>query len=154
MFKTGTLVFVLTLAVASSAIAGDNTKGFGLGLMAGEPSGLSAKLWTGTRTALDGGLAWSVSENSGAAVHLDYLWHVHDMAKTGKGILPFYYGFGLRYRDRDDRDGDFGIRIPLGLNYLFARSAFDVFFEMVPVLDLAPDQKFSVNLALGARYFF
>lgn len=162
MHKGGVRFFVLALVLAGTALmvpgsavaAGDNTRGFGLGLMAGEPSGLSAKLWTGSRTALDLGLAWSLSKDSGAAVHLDYLWHVHDMTKTGKGIMPFYYGLGLRFRARDDQDGDFGVRIPLGLNYLFARSAFDVFIEVVPVLDFVPDQKFSANLAIGGRYFF
>jgi hypothetical protein len=161
MPKIGALAIILALAMAVAAltlavpaVAGDNAEGFGLGLMLGEPSGLSAKMWTGTRNALDGGLAWSTSKNSGAAAHVDYLWHVHDMAKTGKGILPFYYGVGIRYRDHDDSDPDFGVRFPLGLDYLFARSAFDVFFELVPVLDLAPEQEFSVNLAVGGRYFF
>lgn len=148
------LVLVLSVMTAGSALAGKNTEGFGLGLMLGEPSGLSAKLWTGKRTAFDAGLAWSTKNNSGVSAHVDYIWHVHDMINVDRGILPFYYGFGVRYRGQDEQDDNFGIRIPLGLNYLFGHSSFDVFFEIAPVLDFTPDQNFSANVAGGGRYFF
>lgn len=148
-------VFILAaLVVCSPAFAGDNAKGFGLGLMLGEPSGLSAKVWTGKRTALAGGLALSAKNDAGVAAHVDYLWFAHNMDKMDSGILPFYYGVGVRYRDRDGRDDNFGIRIPLGLNYMFARSGFDVFFEAVPILDVAPEQEFGFSVAVGGRYFF
>ena len=145
---------VLSACAAGPAVAGKNTEGFGLGLMAGEPSGLAWKAWTGKRTAIDGGVAWSTKDDGGIAAHMDYLWHVHDMRMTERSILPFYYGIGVRYRDRDNQNDNFGVRIPLGLAYLFGNSAFDVFFEIVPVIDLAPDQEFSANVVVGGRYFF
>ena len=40
------------------------------------------------------------------------------------------------------------------LNYIFETSPFDVFLEVVPVLDLAPDTEFDFNAAIGARFFF
>jgi hypothetical protein len=156
--KRKILLFVfLLISVAGSASAGKNTRGFGLGFMVGEPSGLNAKIWTGSRTAFDAGVALSLNQDSGVAAHVDYLWHVHDLSSKDRAMVPFYYGIGVRYRDRDSTESksdNFGVRIPLGLDYLFARSGFDIFFELVPVLDLAPDQEFNVNLAAGGRYFF
>ena len=147
-------VCFLTLVSFGNAAAGSNSSGFGLGIMLGEPSGLSGKLWSGEKTAFDFGLAWSTSKNTGVAVHADYIWHNVDMINVDKGALPFYYGIGVRYRSRDDNDDNIGVRIPLGLDYLFAQSAFDVFFEIVPILDLAPDTDFEINVAIGGRYFF
>ncbi len=37
---------------------------FGLGVMIGEPTGFSAKLWTSNSNAFDFGLGWSVINNS------------------------------------------------------------------------------------------
>lgn len=155
MKKTLILAVGLLMCVSfSTATAGSNNSGFGLGIMLGEPSGLSGKLWTGGVTAFDFGLAWSTGNNSGMALHADYLLHKMDMINVDKGALPFYYGIGFRYRDRDNSDDNFGIRVPLGLDYLFAQSAFDVFFEVVPILDLSPDTDFKFNVAIGGRYFF
>jgi hypothetical protein len=137
-----------------TATAGSNSSGFGLGIMLGEPSGLSGKLWSGGNNAFDFGLAWSTGKNSGMAFHADYVWHKMDMINVDEGALPFYYGVGVRYRDRDNSDDNIGIRVPFGLDYLFAQSAFDVFLEIVPILDLSPDTDFDINVAIGGRYFF
>ena len=150
---------ILTVALLMSisfgtATAGSNSSGFGMGIMLGEPSGLSGKLWSGGNNAFDFGLAWSTSKNSGVAFHADYVWHKMDMITVDKGALPFYYGIGVRYRNRDNSDDNIGVRVPFGLDYLFAQSAFDVFFEVVPILDLAPDTDFDINVAIGGRYFF
>ena len=137
-----------------TASAGSNSSGFGLGIMLGEPSGLSGKLWSGSENAFDFGLAWSTSNNSGAAFHADYIWHKFDMINVDQGALPFYYGIGVRYRGRDNTDDNIGVRVPFGLEYLFSQSAFDVFLEVVPILDLTPDTDFAINAAIGGRYFF
>ena len=152
-------VLILTVALLMSvsfgtATAGSNSSGFGMGIMLGEPSGLSGKLWSGGINAFDFGLAWSTSKNSGVAFHADYVWHKMDMITVDKGALPFYYGIGVRYRNRDNSDDNIGVRVPFGLDYLFTQSAFDVFFEVVPILDLAPDTDFDINVAIGGRYFF
>ena len=68
--------------------------------------------------------------------------------------MQFYYGVGVRYRGRQGQDDNFGVRIPLGLNYLFADSAFDVFIELAPIIDFLPEQEFSANAVIGGRYFF
>lgn len=55
--KTLCLVIALTaiLFYSNASAAGGS---FGLGFIAGEPTGFSAKLWLGNSTALDGAVAW------------------------------------------------------------------------------------------------
>ena len=148
------LICATILVSAGSSWAGSSHSGFGLGLMAGEPSGLSAKLWSSEKTAFDFGLAWSSKNDATMAIHADYVWHRFDKIDVDQGALPFYYGIGVRFRGNDVADDFIGVRFPLGLDYLFANSAFDVFIEVAPVLDLTPDTDIDINAALGGRFFF
>ncbi len=152
------LIFSLTLLVVFVSVAqGEPAKEgqFGLGVIAGEPTGPCFKLWTSQRTAIDGAVAWSFANTAGIHLHADYLFHVYDLIDVETGRLPFYYGIGGRIRFADgDRDDNIGVRIPVGLAYLVENVPLDVFFEIVPILDLAPDTDLDFNAALGVRYFF
>lgn len=147
-----TLIAVLTpIAHGETAQEGQ----FGLGVIAGEPTGPCFKLWTSQRTAIDGAAAWSFAKNAGIHLHADYLVHVSDLVEVESGRLLLYYGIGGRIRFADgDRDDNIGVRIPVGVAYLVEEVPLDVFFEIVPILDLAPDTDLDFNAALGVRYFF
>lgn len=122
----------------------------GLGIMLGEPSGVSLKVWNNSKTAWDLGVAWSLSGSSSLYAHTDYLWH--HWLDVDKGNLAFYIGVGARAVFSDDIH--IGARVPLGLNYLIANSPFDLFLEVAPVLDLIPDTGSDANGALGVRFYF
>jgi len=47
-----------------------------------------------------------------------------------------------------------GLRLPVGLTYLFDGAPVDLFLEAVPSLDLLPGTSFDLDAALGARYWF
>lgn len=126
---------------------------FGLGVMAGEPTGLSFKAWLSSRTAFDGGAAWSFSDDEALSLHGDYIIHSFGLIEDQPRAMAFYYGVGARIKFGDE-DTFFGIRIPLGLVYIFAGRQLDLFVEAVPVVDLAPDTEFRMNGAIGIRYFF
>ena len=146
-------LLVLFMPVAQSETAQDGQ--FGLGIIIGEPTGPCFKLWTSQRTAVDGAVAWSFAKNTGIHLHADYLLHVYDLIDVEKGRLPLYYGIGGRIRFAEgDRDDNIGIRIPVGLEYLFDNAPLDIFFEIVPILDLTPDTDLDFNAAAGVRYFF
>jgi hypothetical protein len=51
-------------------------------------------------------------------------------------------------------DSKVGVRVPLGMDYLLGTAPLDFFLELVPILDLAPSTDFSLNAAIGIRYFF
>lgn len=137
------------MILAGSAAAQGN---FGLGIILGEPTGVSAKLWLTDRTAIDAAAAWSFSNDAAFHLHADYLFHNFDLISVEKGKLPVYFGIGGRVKFEDD--SKVGVRIPVGLAYIFDGAPMDIFFEVVPILDLAPDTDFTANGAIGIRYFF
>lgn len=112
------------------------------------------KLWTGGSTAVQGAVAWSFTEHTNLHLHADYIWHRWNVIKVEKGSLPLYFGVGGRLRLRDEVDDTLGVRFPVGLAYEFADAPFDLFLELVPVLDLTPSSEFDLNAALGGRYYF
>ncbi|MFQ5650172.1 MAG: hypothetical protein ACE5IY_09555 [bacterium] len=141
----------LVLLSATEVLA--QGRGFGLGIILGEPTGISGKRWLSANTAFDFAAAWSLREDNSLTLHANYLSHNFHLIKVDAGSLPFYYGIGGRIRF-DDHDDRFGIRVPLGLNYHFRDITLDAFLEVVPILDLAPETEFDINAALGLRYFF
>lgn len=145
------MLFVL-MAVLFCGTAQAQESGFGLGVILGEPTGISGKLWTGTGKAIDGAVAWSFRDKSSLHLHADYLFHNFNLFKVKKGKLLLYYGIGGRIKFEDD--SKVGVRVPVGINYLIAKAPLDVFFEIVPLLELAPDTEFGFNAAIGVRYFF
>lgn len=146
------IIFLALTAVLTCGTVQAQDKSFGLGIILGEPTGISGKLWTGYNTAIDGAVAWSFEKKSSVHLHGDFLHHSFNRARIDEGKLLLYYGIGGRIKFEED--SKVGLRIPLGINYLFARSPFDFFLEIVPILDLAPKTDFSLNGAIGIRYFF
>jgi hypothetical protein len=147
--KFSMIVFVI-LVVSGTASAQDH--GFGLGVIVGEPTGLSLKGWTGSRSALDFALAWSFGRHDAFHVHADYLFHKFGLFKVEKGDLVLYYGIGGRVKAVEKTR--VGVRIPIGISYLFERDPIEIFFELGPILDLAPSTDFYMTGGIGIRYFF
>ncbi len=154
-----TMVLGLMMIVAKPITAQDH--GFGMGLILGEPTGISAKLWTSNDNAFDFAVAWSFNNyhhdnhhnnNGDILFQADYVWHFFNAISVSSGKLPIYVGIGGRVVFADDPS--FGIRIPIGINYLFADAPIDVFLELVPILDLSPETDFGVGGGLGIRYWF
>jgi hypothetical protein len=72
----------------------------------------------------------------------------------GDGRLPLYYGIGGRLVLRGDgEDLGLGARVPLGAGYIFEEAPVELFLEVVPVLELAPDTDLDMDAALGARIY-
>ena len=146
------IIFVVLISVLACGTADAQDSGFGLGLILGEPTGISGKLWIENNKAIDGAVAWSFDKESAMHVHADLLFHSSNLIKQEMSKLVAYYGIGGRIKFEDD--SKVGVRVPLGLNYLSSGAPLDVFFEIVPILDLGPSTDFSLNAAIGVRYFF
>ena len=129
-------------------------QGMGVGVFVGEPSGVSTKTWLTHTTAFDAAAAWSMEDGGYFHLHGDYLIHNFNVFHPGKGALPLYYGVGGRILNRTNNTLNVGIRLPVGLEYLFQRAPFDIFLEVAPVLDLTPESTVDVNASIGTRYFF
>ena len=137
-----------------SGIAMADQSRFGLGLMLGEPTGANAKYFIDKYNAIDGGFGWTLNSDHDFHLHADYLYHVYSLLHTESGQAPIYFGVGARVVFRDNKDNKAGIRIPVGLDYIFNNLPIDVFFEIVPIVDLSPDTGFDMEGAVGARYYF
>lgn len=129
----------------------DGGNNFGVGIILGEPTGLTIKSWNGDQSAFSIGAAWSLAENEALHLHADYQLHswFQDI-ETGR--FAFYYGIGGRIIFTDE--AKVGARVPLGLNYVFDDLPFDFFMEAAPILDFSPDVELSGNGGIGARYYF
>jgi len=127
--------------------------GTGIGIILGEPTGISFKTWISDRSAIDAGVAWSFPGAGAFHTHADYLWHNFGLIKMQEGKMPLYVGLGGRMRV-SGRDVFLGARVPIGLAYIFAGDRLDVFVETVPVMNLFPATDFDLNAAIGIRYFF
>ncbi len=151
------------LLFAGATIAQD--RNFGLGVILGEPTGISAKLWASSATAFDFGLGWSVGGdrisdynggyNGGSRVHfhMDYLWHWFDAIHSSERF-PLYTGVGGRINTGAGYNNSAAVRGVFGIVWLPHRTPIDVFLELVPSLQVVPSTGFGIDAGLGARFFF
>ncbi len=125
----------------------------GIGIIVGEPTGLSFKQGMGGNRSFALAAASSLDGKDALHLHGDLLFHRRDLAEVDDTGLPLYYGIGARVKLLES-DDLLGIRFPFGLSTFIADGDFDLFIELVPILDLAPDTDFSLNAGLGIRYWF
>jgi hypothetical protein len=152
-FRTSILALLLLVgAAAGPPAANAQEKGFGLGVILGEPTGFSFKGWIDKKSAIDGGLAWSFAHETTFHVHVDYI--IHTDALTKRSDMPFYYGIGGRIKTGGTGDDRIGVRVVGGIAYYIPDTPLDVFVEIAPVIDIAPSTEFQINGGIGARYFF
>jgi hypothetical protein len=143
------LLFVCTYAQAQD-------KGFGVGLVLGEPTGISMKIWTGPTKALQFALAWRNEDSflgSRVTISGDYLWHSFD-AIHSTYRFPVYYGVGGTFTSGRPQSDILGVRGVVGIGFWPRKVPLDVFLQVVPTLVLTPSTSVDVNVGLGVRYFF
>lgn len=151
----GLLVLALVLPFCDRAYA--FMEGLGIGIIAGEPTGLSVKKWINESSAVDAAFAWSFIDNTSFQIHADYLRHKFDLIREFNARTPFYYGIGGRLKFKGGNgnkdESRAGIRIPVGLSYLFEEEPVDIFIEFAPILDIAPETGMDLSAAIGIRYY-
>ena len=150
MKKLWISILLISVICLGQTLAQD--EGFGLGVLLGEPTGINFKAWTGYKTAVVGTAAWSFGHQNSFQANIDYIFHDFDLIKLEDEHLPVYYGIGVRIKTTTDVL--MGIRIPLGINYMFKKAPLDIFVELVPVFDVAPKTELYLNGGIGIRYFF
>jgi hypothetical protein len=133
-------------------------KSFGLGLMLGEPSGLSGKYFLTKDTALDFGVGYlyHYRDRDGLHLHADFLWHPAVLTKNESFWLPIYFGVGARFFDHHDYGSALGLRVPGGIAFDFQRVPIDIFFEIWFAVDLIYDDNYDRadgGASIGIRYY-
>ncbi|WP_413291119.1 hypothetical protein [Bdellovibrio sp. HCB337] len=131
---------------------------FGVGIILGDPTGLSAKMKLDGSHSLDGALAFSSGKRTGAQFHADYLWDRARSWGTTQGPLDMYYGLGGRlvsYEDDDDKSKlSIGPRGSIGLNFNINNPNIEFFGEVAAILEIAPSMAADLDVGVGARVRF
>ena len=127
---------------------------FGVGLIVGEPTGVSLKYFMNDTLALDGAVGWSFRDETDLYLQSDVLWHKFELISLPRGQLPFYVGVGGWAKFRSPEDSRAGVRVPLGVSYIFDDLPLDLFAEIAPTLEFTPSTRGGFTAGVGARWWF
>lgn len=147
----------------------ETSRPFGLGVILGEPTGVTAKYWVDRRTAIDS--TFSYSFNDYFLLYADYLYHfpgVFGRSSTFVSQLNPYIGVGLEFfiqtQDTGNKDRTYfrsdqgstglGIRIPLGIEWRPGSPPLGVFLELTPGVGVIPATFGFVQGGVGIRFYF
>ena len=132
---------------------------FGIGLILGEPTGISAKLYLKDDQAVQAGVGFAFI-GDGLHLHVDYVFHPWILQSADTFVLPVYIGPGVRIinreKGRDDQQLAIGVRAVAGLLFDFKAVPLDVFVEVAGLVEFEFDDGpgLDINASAGARYYF
>jgi hypothetical protein len=147
----------------------ETSRPFGLGVIVGEPFGVTGKYWIDRRSAIDSNFAFSFSNYF--LLYADYLYHfpgAFGRSSTFVSQLNPYIGAGLEYfiqtqdtgrQDRtyfrsDQGSAGLGVRIPLGIEWRPGSPPLGVFVELTPGVGVIPATFAFVQGGVGIRFYF
>ena len=156
--KKAALILVLFASLAGLSF-GESNHNVGLGIMLGEPTGISFKLWNRQTTAWDAGAAWSFVGGKYFQIHGDFLLHNFNLFRVDTGRMAFFYGVGARIKfgsttDSGDTKTVLSLRVPVGISYEFEKTPIELFLEVAPMLNLTPATEVDIAGGVGFRYYF
>ncbi len=140
------------VAVFALAVSAVSTAQTSLGIILGEPSGLTGKQWFGDSAAAEMVVAWSFVSPGALYLHLDYKQHFYQ-EHIDPGMIFVYAGIGPRIYIRGD-GVTIGARIPVGIEYRFEGAPLEVFLEVAPGLNIFPETEPSFGGGIGVRFRF
>lgn len=149
-YKTCLILF--TGILLSSNGVGWESRSLGIGIVAGEPTGLSGKYWLAPHHALDFAIAWAFGNY--LHLHSTYLYHFDKVIPEPEWTV--YTGIGgrlkLKPRDQEEKGSRFGVRMSGGIE--FSYPPFEAFLEIAPTFELTPETALGIEGGIGARFFF
>lgn len=127
----------------------------GIGIIVGQPTGVSFKHWLSDANSIDAALAWSFVKGGGLYVHGNYLFE--NKSNLDSLTIPWFWGVGANvgtWKSGDDTEIGIGVRVPVGLNFRFQQIPSELFLELAPTLNVVPSVNFGVGGAIGYRFVF
>ena len=148
------ILCLVILFVAAVSPGSAQPKKFGIGIVLGAPTGLSVKYWGSSREAVQGYVGGGFG---GIAFGADYLFHSNAFDNAH---FPFYWGPGVFIgpavvggpRFESGKLG-LGVRMILGVDYLFPNDPIDIAFEAGPALVLSPKVGAGLEAGLAIRFY-
>jgi hypothetical protein len=143
---------------------------FGLGLLLGSRTGLSAKLWPGRRHSLSIDVG-STNFTNTLSFAASYHFYPKLIRAPQSGVsAQLYFGVGVRARllihsefeDPNDSESATiletasvaGVRVPIGISFLLQGFPIELFIEAAPAIDFWYSLGFDLEGIGGARIYF
>jgi hypothetical protein len=134
---------------------------FGVGIIAGEPTGICAKLYLSDDRAIQAAVGGAFI-GGGVQVHADYLFHPYILQTRDSFVLATFIGPGARLINYSQGRGEsflaLGLRATGGLLFDFKKVPLDAFLEVAGVLEYGfKDMEgagLAFNAGVGIRYYF
>ena len=142
---------VIELSLASGA------RGTGLGIAAGEPSGVAAAFRPNDQSTFAGVVGWSLAQST-LHIHTDYLITFARVQPDPalELMLNFFVGAGASL-DLGEWTGNtptVAVRLPIGASMEFGEKPLDLYIELVPLMGLVPDTRTDLDGTVGIRVWF
>ena len=137
----------------------------GIGIILGEPTGLSFAYRLSRKNFLSTALTWSVKDDE-FRVYMDYYFRKWNLTKDEfKEVdFPVQIGIGLKGGVSNEKENSFSteekmeaaasLRFPFGMSGVWLNYPFEIFLEIAPGMKLIPEPEFDLDGGLGVRYFF
>jgi hypothetical protein len=147
-------LFVAGLLLAAQPAQAQRTSGAaGLGVQAGEPSGITLKVYNANRPSYDFLAAWSFDDFLFLNAHV--LFEQPLAIENVEQPVQWYIGPGAYVGIYDDASSEAGLGVSgtIGLDILFA-DHFEVYLQATPRFELVRETEPYIGGGLGFRYYF
>lgn len=145
-----TIVAILLVSVLGVIPLSAKEHGFGIGVIAGEPTGITAKTYLSGNDAVDIAASWSFVREA-IYLHADYIRHFPGVIDRDFDDFILYAGIGGLIELGNENA--FGARMPVGINYFFPELPIELFLEIGPAFLLLPETRFELTGGIGARFY-
>ncbi|MDP2307690.1 MAG: hypothetical protein Q8P18_16825 [Pseudomonadota bacterium] len=153
---------LLLCGLAEARVYDIGTKGFGAGLVVGNPSGVSLAWRPDGWSAVQAGVGWNLFRGR-LDTSVDYLRTIAVAHPDAPFQVPVYVGLGAKVGMGMLGDGRFAfggedpevaLRAPLGASMYFDRAPIELFVQAVPYVQVIPDTRPGIDAGFGVRYYF
>ena len=146
------MIFLFAAILSISSFGFSQSRGLGVGVEFGMPTGLSVKAWTSSSGAVQFGYGWYHTATGGSTyITGEYLWHAMHVIRSAERF-PLYAGIGGVLSTGSP--STFGARGIFGMAWLSRSAPVDIFVQITPTLYFSPSSSFEFDAAAGIRYFF
>jgi hypothetical protein len=151
-FKILQLCFLAALLCIAPISANANNGMSGIGIIIGNPTGISLKFPNDKETHFNAVISWALKNDPDIYLHVDYIFKTFaPIAFTQQFSMTPIIGVGGRL---ESTHGNSGIRLPFGLTHKLQKNPIEFLIEIIPALDIFPATDFNVGVAFAVRYLF
>jgi hypothetical protein len=150
------LLIVSGLCVAAHPAQAQRTTGAtGLGVQAGDPSGVTLKLYNADQPSYDFLAAWSLTDNDFFFLNAHALFERSLSAEDVEQPVQWYIGPGayIGVSDNGGSEAGLGVSGTIGIDILLDER-FEVYLQATPRFELIRETEPHLGGGLGFRYYF